>query len=75
MKTPRIASGPTRRHPEAPRFFQRGEGSGGECSSCSFVTDCWIQEQACVSRVRRLLARSLTRLKYAEFRDDATARG
>jgi hypothetical protein len=53
---------PPRRHPEAPRFRQRGEGSraGHGCST---------------ARSEPLLARSLARLKIAALRDDAFFRG
>src|SRR5450755_3320035 len=62
----------TGRHPEAPRFLQRGEGSG----ACLFVRPslCRAPRKNAnhVLRGRRVLARSLTRLKCAEFRDDAS---
>jgi hypothetical protein len=47
-------------HPDAPRFFERGEGSCVEC--CRNFGSVAI------------LARSLTRLKCAEFRDDVLVR-
>ena len=52
----------TRRHPDAPRFLHRGEGSG--------VERVFARHSLC--RAQRILARSLTRLKCAEFRDDAS---
>src|SRR5450631_2006543 len=62
----------TWRDPDAPRFLQRGEGSGEECRCCSFVT---VFGALHGLQSARLLARSLTRLNYAEFRDDASPRG
>ena len=47
-----------RRHPEAPRFHQRGEGSRADCSGSDHI-------------VQTLHARSLARLKNAALRDDA----
>jgi hypothetical protein len=52
----------SRRHPEAPRFHQRGEGSRAS-------HDCAIASE------KLLLVRSLARLKTAALRDDAFFRG
>jgi hypothetical protein len=46
------------RHPEAPRFCQRGEGSGAS-------------RHRTMARFQMLHARSLARLKNAVLRDDA----
>ncbi len=50
------------RHPEAPRFHQRGEGSRAS-------------HRCAVARCQFLHARSLARLKTVALRDDAILRG
>jgi len=52
---------PIQGHPDAPRFHQRGEGSGGECRRAQGG--------------ETLRARFLARLNCAELRNDAAVRG